>query len=139
MPYDMIPVAPLSGFPWSPIQRTLPNMPLDDSTKLDIRKRMDQYCDEQVPAHAKGDFRLSWRFWKDSVILYEERKTYAIRSHWTKMKVARIIYEAELRGWTLWAYDRNDKPMYYMDLAAGESLETVLAEIAQDPTGIFWG
>ena len=45
-------------------------------------------------------------------------------------------FDGESRGWTLWAYDR---PRDYIDLHPNATLDEVIDEIDDDPTGIFWG
>ncbi len=73
------------------------------------------------------------------MILYEERPDWLDPSEWTKMKIARMDFDRESRGWTLWAYDRNDRPRDYIDLHPNATLDEVIDEIDDDPTGIFWG
>ena len=48
-------------------------------------------------------------------------------------------FTKETKGWTLFAYDRNEKPIDYPHLESDVSLEEVIAAIDKDPTGIFWG
>jgi hypothetical protein len=114
-------------------------MALDEFTRERTREMLDHYCRTEVPAHAQHQVRVTWRFWRDSVILYEERKLPWNPDCWSKMKIARMDFDAESKGWTLRAYDRNDRPFVYSELRPRSSLETVLQEIDEDPTCIFWG
>lgn len=61
------------------------------------------------------------------------------RAAWTKMKIARIDFDQASRGWTLWAYDRNERSLFYPELEPNVSLDAVIQEIDEDPTCIFWG
>ncbi len=100
---------------------------------------LGEFCRTRVAPHARDRVKLSFSFWKDSVILYEERPDWLDPSEWTKMKIARIDFDRESHGWTLWAYDRNDRPRDYIDLHPNATLDEVIDEIDDDPTGIFWG
>lgn len=88
---------------------------------------------------------MSWSYWRDSIIIHEERYVPAKPNQWIKMKIARMDFDSESKGWTLWAYDRNDKPLYYptldpdISLPANASLDAVISEIDNDPTCIFFG
>ena len=55
------------------------------------------------------------------------------------MKVARMEFDQENRGWTLYAYDRNERSLFYPELRPNAALEEVIEEIDDDPTCIFWG
>lgn len=55
------------------------------------------------------------------------------------MKIARIDFDQASRGWTLWAYDRNERSLFYPELEPNVSLDAVIQEIDEDPTCIFWG
>lgn len=112
-------------------------MALDEFTRKAVDEKLGAFCEERIPPHIRGQIKLSYSFWKDSVILYEERPRWDEPSEWTKMKIARIDFDPESRGWTLWAYDRNDRPRFYIDLRSNVSLDEVIAEIDEDPTGIF--
>jgi len=120
-------------------------MAIDEFTEAAAEEKLDHFCENRIPPHAKEQVRMSWSFWRNSIILYEERKAYMDRSRWIKMKVARMDFDAETKGWTLWAYDRNSKPLYYPNLhpdvsvRSTASLDEVIAEIDNDPTCIFFG
>jgi len=114
-------------------------MALDEFTRKQVEEKLGRFCESRIPPHVRGEIRLTFSFWKDSVILYEERPHWREPEVWTKMKIARMDFDEASRGWTLWAYDRNDRPLFYIDLDANVSLDDVLSEIDTDPTGIFWG
>ncbi len=114
-------------------------MALDEFTRKLVKNKVGSFCENRIPPHARGQVKLTYSFWKDSVILYEERPRWDKPDEWTKMKIARMDFDPESRGWTLWAYDRNDRPRFYMDVRPNAPLDEVLQEIDEDPTSIFWG
>jgi hypothetical protein len=57
---------------------------------------------------------------------------------WTKMPIAQLRYDGD-GGWTLYFGDRYGGWTPYFDLDASQSIDTIIAEIAHDPTCVFWG
>ena len=55
------------------------------------------------------------------------------------VKIARADFDEDSKSWTLWAYDRNDRPQRYTDLPAVIDFDTILGEIDHDPKCIIWG
>lgn len=55
------------------------------------------------------------------------------------MPIAQIRYDDKTGKWTLYCADRNDKWHEYIDIDATKNIDKILAEIDDDPTGIFWG
>jgi len=117
-------------------------MPIDEFTKESAKKQLDAFCDYRVPLEAREQVNLTYSFWHDSIILYEVRNvpfpSYDNPST-VHMKIARMDFNEETKGWTLWAYDKNEKPLPYLELERDVSLEMVIEEIDNDPTCIFWG
>ncbi len=114
-------------------------MALDEFTRKTVEEKLGSFCENRVPPDARWEVKLSYRFWKNSVILYEEEVRGDNPEKWIKMKVARLDFDPESRGWTLWAYNSNERSMYYLNLPRDVSLDDAIAEIDEDPTGIFWG
>ena len=54
------------------------------------------------------------------------------------MPVAQLRYDPDAGRWTLYCADRNSRWHHYDPIEPGTVTE-LLAEIEQDPTGIFWG
>ncbi len=53
--------------------------------------------------------------------------------------MAQLRYEAKTGSWTLYCCDRNERWWPYDEVEPSPSVGVLLAEIASDPTGIFWG
>ncbi len=58
---------------------------------------------------------------------------------WMELPQARMKYDEQSRGWTLYWFDRNSKAHRYDLLEPDQPIERILAEYDQDPTGIFKG
>jgi len=48
-------------------------------------------------------------------------------------------YDEKTGEWTLYYADRNDRWHEYWDIESTKSIDKLLKEIDEDPTGIFWG
>ena len=57
---------------------------------------------------------------------------------WTSQEIARLKYDAERTDWTLYWSDRNGRFHLY-DLIEPGTVASLLDEVEQDPTCIFWG
>lgn len=55
------------------------------------------------------------------------------------MNIAQLCYGERSRTWSLYGADRNDRWFLYDDLGPAPDAGPLLAEIADDPTCIFWG
>lgn len=53
------------------------------------------------------------------------------------MKIAQLRYDPDDRTWTLHCRDRNERWFLYLDVQPSRDVAPLLAEIDEDPTGIF--
>lgn len=114
-------------------------MPLDEFTRSAAQEKLKSFCDEKVPPEVRDRLKITFGFWHDSALIYEERPVWNDPSRWTKMKIARMDFNPETMGWTLYAYDRNSKPFLYDFTEIDATLDRLIQEVDEDPTGIFWG
>ena len=63
----------------------------------------------------------------------------AINADWIRFPVARLRFVAAKKQWSLYWRDRNLAFHRYERVPPTMAIEELLAEIEQDPTGIFWG
>ncbi|MBA3071919.1 MAG: DUF3024 domain-containing protein, partial [Nitrospirae bacterium] len=76
----------------------------------------------------------------NSVTIFENRAPWhPDMKEWTSMPIAQIRYDDKTGKWTLYCADRNDKWHEYYDIEPTKNIGEILAEIDEDPTGIFWG
>ena len=55
------------------------------------------------------------------------------------MKIAQLRYDPGSSAWSLCCCDRNGRWFLYDDVGPAPDVGPLLAEIADDPTCIFWG
>lgn len=112
-------------------------MVLPARTRQLIEETLDLYCTERVPARLRHEIKLRFRIRTTAVTLYQERL--ADPGGWIKLVVAQLRYNPALEHWKLYCADRNARWHRYDLAPPAPSIEPLLAEIDQDPTGIFWG
>lgn len=114
-------------------------MPLPKAIKALVEAKLSQYCEARIPAHARDQVRLGYKFRGHSVTLFEERPAFLQLDTWVTIKVAQLRFDPQAQTWTLFWADRNSRWHEYYDLAPAVEFEALLAEVDADPTGIFWG
>ena len=55
------------------------------------------------------------------------------------MKIAQLRHDASTDMWTLYCRDSSERWWPYDGVGPSSSVDPLLAEIDEDPTGIFWG
>jgi len=73
------------------------------------------------------------------VTISEKRPAFDNPSQWVDISVAQFRYHPAKNLWTLYCADRNSRWHMYDEVAPTKSLQTLLEEVDEDPTGIFWG
>lgn len=58
---------------------------------------------------------------------------------WSRTPIARFRYTQSRREWALYWADRHSRFHRYERVDPTPNVETLLAEVDADPTGIFWG
>lgn len=59
-------------------------------------------------------------------------------TEWTTMKVAQLRYDSS-DTWSLYCRDSSERWWLYDGIAPTSGVDGWLAEIGEDPAGIFWG
>ena len=115
-------------------------MPLPALIKALVEKKVDEYCKKKVPPHALHQVNLSYKIRGNSITIFENRAPWRIDiKEWTSMPIAQIRFDEKTGEWTLFCADRNDRWHEYYDIVPTKDIDKILAEIDEDPTGIFWG
>jgi len=100
-----------------------------------VDKLFERYCKNRVPPHARDQINMLNRVTGNKVVLIESRPYYDDPSSWIEMPIAQFEYNPSSNIWSLYGYDWNDK---LIPIRKG-SLEQLIREVDNDPTGIFWG
>lgn len=105
---------------------------------LDLAK-IHKFCVGRVPSKFRDEIRIEVDVRGKSVTILECRPPWHENlTEWSRMRVAQLRYSNESTLWSLYWADRNSRWHLY-DLIDPGSVDQLLAEIADDPTGIFWG
>lgn len=104
-------------------------------------KHVEAFCETRIPAHARNEVRLECGVRGHSITIVERRPPWLaeLGPDWTSMKIAQLRYDPDDRTWTLYCRDRNERWFLYFDTEPSRDVTPLLAEIDEDPTGIFWG
>jgi hypothetical protein len=115
-------------------------MPIDPNLKAQVTKVLEDYCEKKVPMRVREKVRLVHRWRGTKVMLVEERPYWKDdTAPWIESPVAQFRYHDDTNDWTLYWRDRNQRWHFYEPHPGSRSINRLLAEVDQDPTGIFWG
>jgi len=99
-----------------------------------VNELLEVFCRER-----SGDsVRLEYNVRGNRVTLVESRPLFIDPSMWNSVSVAQFEFNPEPRVWTLYWYDRKNRRQPYPTGRRRDTLEKLVAEVAADPTGIFW-
>lgn len=103
--------------------------------------RVRRFCETQVPLEMRDQVRVELRVRGRTVTLVEHWPPWspALGPEWTDTPQARMRYDEQTTGWTLYWFDRNSRAHVYDLLEPGQPIERLLAEYDDDPTCIFKG
>ena len=102
--------------------------------------RVQRFCAGRFPEDVRDQVRLEADVRGRSITILECRPLWSDPdAEWTRMKIAQLRFEATDRSWTLYWADHNERWHRYWDLDPSETVSTLLDEIDEDPTCIFFG
>jgi Protein of unknown function (DUF3024) len=98
------------------------------------------FCENRIPLDARDEVRLEYAVEGDSITIIERRPPWSklFGPDWTRMTIAQLRYDERTGTWSLYAADSDDRWFPY-DVDPAPDVGPLLAEIGEDPTGIFWG
>ncbi len=114
-------------------------MALSEFQQQHVAKRLTDYCERRVPAHVRDQVRLEFRIGPRAVELFEVRPRFDNPAEWLEHPVAKFRWVATQREWRLYCQFRDLRWHEYEPHFAASDFDTLLAEVDQDPTAIFWG
>ena len=102
---------------------------------------VEAFCETRVREHARDEVRLECSRRGNSITISERRPPWRVDlgPEWSEFKVAQLRYEPTERTWCLYCRDRNERWFLYDGIEPAPSVVPLLAEVDEDPTGIFWG
>ena len=114
-------------------------MPIPPLKKRLAETLLTKFCQTKIPAEFETEIKLSYRFRGLSATLIEGRLAMLKKGEWHEMAIAQFRYAEKNGKWSLYCADRNDKWHLYTECEASKDLNTLLEEVDEDPTGIFFG
>jgi hypothetical protein len=99
---------------------------------------LESFCAKCCPSDLREQVRVSHTFRGDVATIHEHRVAWDDPRSWTMTKVAAIRYDPADGTWQLFCFDRNARRRAYRARPTAD-IAVLLAEIDDDPTGIFWG
>lgn len=113
-------------------------MTIPTGTKNEATRILDEFCKEKT-AVTQERIVVIYK-WRGATVTLLEKKPWALEpSGWVEITVAQLRYDAANDTWSLHYADRNSRWHSYDDLSEAPDLQTLLDEVNEDPTGIFWG
>ncbi len=114
-------------------------MQLPDIQRKLVEEQVGKFCDERFPSHVKSQLQVGYNIRGNTVTIIEKRISYKNPDEWIHIPIAQIRYNAKDSSWLLCCADRNGRWHDYEELKADKSLDRLLRELGDDPSGIFWG
>ena len=114
----------------------MPNADVPVGDLAEIRR----FCEERTPPELADQMRLELDVSGTRVTISDARPPWhPDGTEWTSTVVAQFRFDGATRRWTLHWADRNSRWHPYVEVPATADVGILLAEVADDPTGIFWG
>ena len=103
-------------------------------------RHVSLFCENRIPLDARAEVRLEHSVRGDTITIVERRPPWSklMGPEWTGMKIAQLRYDERSGTWSLYAADSAHRWFLY-DADPAPDVGPLLAEIGEDPTGIFWG
>jgi hypothetical protein len=116
-------------------------MPMSPTVLEPAVRNVEQFCANRIPLEMRSQIRLEHAVRGNAITIIERRPPWSdlIGPEWTRMKIAQLRYDERDRTWTLYARDSSERWFLYIDIEPAPEVGPLLAEIDEDPTGIFWG
>jgi hypothetical protein len=116
-------------------------MPVPGNILEPAIRQVAQFCESHVPEDARDELRLEHNVRGASITIVERRPPWSelVGPDWTSMKIAQLRYDEHDRSWSLYACDREERWLPYIDIGPAPDVGPLLFEIGDDPTGVFWG
>jgi hypothetical protein len=113
-------------------------MALPEEEKQKVDALLGRLCEQKAAQHAGEQVTFTYAVSGNRVTLVESRPFFVDPREWNQVKVAQFEYNPALENWTLYWYDRKNRRQPYPTGRNRDLLDKLLAEVAKDPTGIFW-
>ena len=108
-------------------------------TKHHAEVKLGAFCEKRIPAHARDQVKLSYAIRGNSITLNEGRALFTEPVKWVTIPIAQFRFDPDSHCWSLYCADRNSKWRRHEAAKPSRDLESLIAAVDTDQTGIFWG
>lgn len=107
----------------------------------DVRAAAEAALAEFCRSHSSADVaeRYEYEIAENAALLIQKRPSFMNASEWTSRPVAKFRYSEGKGMWTLYWADRDERWRRVSSAPAAAKIESLLAAIIADPSGVFWG
>lgn len=109
-------------------------MALSEEELVKVHELLAAFCQERI----SDSVRLEYHIRGNRITLVESRPLFIDPNLWNSVNVAQFECHPQQQDWTLYWYDRKNRRQPYPTSRRLDTLEKLVAEVAADPTGIFW-
>jgi hypothetical protein len=104
-------------------------------------RRWVERRNDRLPERARGQIRYELDVADRFVTVFECRPPWRpdFGPDWTRFPIVRLHYTKARREWAVYWRDRNLKFHRFDPLPPSPQIETLLAAVEEDHSGIFWG
>ena len=114
-------------------------MPLPELVAAQVKRDLGAFCD-RVPDGVSQEVRFVHETRGNGVTLIETRVPFDDpHGTWTRLKVAKLVFDPASGEWSLYWFDRNDRRRLLRGVPSTRNLDRLLEEIEHDRHGVFWG
>lgn len=103
-----------------------------------VHIQLGKLCCTRAALYGEELVRLEYLVRGNRVTLIESRPLFIDPRIWNNIKVCQFEYSSETLTWTLFWYDRKNRRQPYPTGRNRDTLEKLVTEVLNDPTGIFW-
>jgi hypothetical protein len=114
-------------------------MAIPDDIREPAARTLAEFCRSHTTEAVADQLRYEYSFAGNAALLIERRPSFMNPSEWTSRAVAKFRYSAGKGVWTLYWADRNDKWHRVSSAPAAARIDSLLAQVLADPSGVFCG
>lgn len=104
-----------------------------------VEAALVKFCDQIVPQRDRATRRLEHRWQGNSILLLEKRVHLDKPGLWGECPIAKFRYDECKGDWTLHWLGQEQQWHHYAEIPRVKNIARLLSEVAQDPSGAFWG
>lgn len=116
-------------------------MALPADVRAQAETHLELFCRNQVPEDLHDQLRVEFEARGNALTIFERRPPWRedLGPEWTSSEVAQLRYDPTKRAWALYWKRASGRWDAYQGPPPTGDIGPLLAEVAEDPDGCFWG